>query len=116
VIAARLGAAAEGGLLAESRLAAERHARIVALHTIALAQVRHARELALWRVYVDESAAAVEGWRRIGRELYECACTLGDSEPILTARQRGTEGEASRAAIAAACVFDRWAAARREVG
>ena len=67
-------------------------------------------------MYVDESAAAVEGWRRIGRELYECACTLGDSEPILTARQRGTEGEASRAAIAAACVFDRWAAARREVG
>ena len=86
------------------------------LRTIALALVRHARELALWRVYVDESAAAVEGWRRIGRELYECACTLGDSEPILTARQRGTEGEASRAAIAAACVFDRWAAARREVG
>lgn len=97
MIAQRLGAAADGGLLAESR-----PLRSFAAREKAVALVRHARACALWRLFLDEDA-----WREVLALLRRCARELGDEGAIITMRQQCGHSEAQRACVAAfAAVVD----------
>lgn len=95
-----LGAAADGGLLAESR-----RSRSFAAKEKAIALVRHARECAIWRLFVDG-----DEWGVVLTMLRDCAASLGDDDAI-TARQQCSRLDAQRACVSA---FAAVADARKE--
>ena len=86
-----LGAAADGGLLAEARASA-----FVAREK-AIALVRHARECVLWRECID----GMDVWIAARATLLIFTRELDDPDEIVAARQQCTNAEAEAAFCAA---------------
>ncbi len=112
-----LGAAADGGLIAEARAsrAIARSLRVSAefvARESAIALLRHARSCAVYRAFVESEREA--HWREVISALRAASAALDDRDAVITARALCSSGECDLALAAAAVAFEQWTQARGE--